>query len=241
MEPQGKVVVVTGASEGIGLATACRLAGKGAKVVLSARSREKLEQAVQQLKQEGYDALAVPADMRIQAEVNQLIEAAVRQYGHIDILINNAGQAVSGTIADLDLEAFRKVIDLNIFGVVYAMQAVIPGMRQAGGGMIVNVSSMVSKMSIPGLAGYASTKAALNMISQTARGELAGDNIRVITIFPRITSTNFGQNSLGHRDTRQRQRMSSPEIVVDPPEHVAERIVSAIQSEVAEQYMQDAE
>jgi short-subunit dehydrogenase len=238
MDIRDKVVIVTGASDGIGLATARRLAAAGAKVVLSARSQEKLEATAQELKAQGYEATAIPADMRRQADVDQLIAAAHRQYGQIDVLINNAGQAIAGDIASLDLEAFRQVIDLNIFGPVYAMQAVVPLMRQNGGGIIVNVSSMVSKMAIPGLSGYASTKSALNMISQTARGELAPENIRVITVFPRITATSFGKNSLGNREMRQHQRSGPPrDVVIDPPEHVAEKILEALQTEPAEQYM----
>ena len=99
-------------------------------------------------------------------------------------------------------------------------------------------SSMVSKMHIPGLAAYASTKAALNLLSETARGELAPDNIRVITVFPRITLTDFGKNSLGNREMRQGQRAGGPAVPVDTPEHVADKIVEAAQREPAEQTME---
>ncbi|HEY3415358.1 MAG TPA: SDR family oxidoreductase, partial [Armatimonadota bacterium] len=210
MDIQGKVVIVTGASDGIGLATAHRLAAAGAKVVLSARSQEKLEATAGELRSQGYEAVAIPADMRLKPDVDRMVEETARKFGRLDALVNNAGQAVAGDIASLDLEAFRQIIDLNVFGPVYAMQAVIPHMRGNGGGVIVNVSSMVSKMAIPGLAGYASTKAALNMLSQTARGELAPENIRVITVFPRMTATSFGKNSLGNREMRQRQRGAPP-------------------------------
>ncbi|MGE5138841.1 MAG: SDR family NAD(P)-dependent oxidoreductase, partial [Rudaea sp.] len=118
------------------------------------------------------------------------------------------------------------------------MQAVIPRMRASGGGLIINISSMTSKMHIPGLSAYASSKAALNLISETARQELAGDNIRVITVYPRTTATDFGKNSLGNPELRQRQRASRPGVVVDTPEHVAERILQAAEKEPAEQYME---
>jgi short-subunit dehydrogenase len=125
-----------------------------------------------------------------------------------------------------------------MFGPIYAIQAGVPKMRANGGGLILNVSSMVSKMHIPGLGGYASTKAALNMLSDTARGELAADNIRVITVYPRMTATDFGRNSLGNRQTRQQQRgNTAPGVVVDTPEYVAEKILEAIQKEPAEQFM----
>ncbi len=238
MDIRDKVIVVTGASGGIGLATARALAQAGANVVLSARSQQKLEQVAQELTREGHSAVAIPADMRNRSAVYDLIETTFRQFGRIDVLMNNAGQSIHGTIADLDLDAFRKVIDLNIFGVIYAMQAVIPKMRSTGGGLIVNISSIASKMSIPGLAGYAATKSALNTISQTARNELAGDNIRVLTIFPRGTATRLGENALGVREI---PRGVNTHRIPDTPERVAQRILEAIQSEVAEQYMEDPE
>ena len=238
MDLKDKVVVITGASMGIGLATARAAAAAGARVVLAARSSDKLTQLAEELQHAGHTTLVVPTDMRNQAEVKQLIETAIQHFGQLDVLINNAGQAVAGTVAELDLEAFRQVLDLNVYGPIYAMQASIPQMRTQGGGLIINVSSMVSKMNIPGLGGYASTKSALNMLSATARGELAADNIRVITVYPRMTATDFGRNSIGNRQMRQQQRGNAqPEMVIDTAEYVADKILEAIQKEPAEQFM----
>src|SRR5512143_644879 len=123
-------------------------------------------------------------------------------------------------------------------GPIHPMQTTVPKMRAQGGGIIINISSMVSKMHIPGLGGYASTKAALSMLSDTARGELASDNIRVITVYPRMTATDFGRNSLGNRQVRQQQRANAtPGVVVDTPEYVAGKILEAVQKEPAEQFM----
>ena len=239
MDIKDKVVLITGASAGIGLATARHLAAAGAKVALAARSAEKLTQLAQELHSQGYQAWAVPTDMRRQAEVVQMVESTVQHFGRIDVLINNAGQAASGTIAAVSIDDYRQIIELNVLGPLYAMQVAIPKMQAQGGGLILNVSSMVSKMHIPGLAAYASTKSALNMLSDTARGELAPDNIRVITVYPRMTSTDFGRNSLGNRQMRQQQRAtaSRPEVVVDSAEFVAEKILEAVQKEPAEQFM----
>ncbi len=238
MELKDKVVLVTGASMGIGLATARAAAAAGAKIVLAARSTDKLTQLAEELQQSGTAALVVPTDMRNQVEVKHLVETTVQHFGRLDVLINNAGQAVAGAIADLDLEAYRQVIELNMFGPMYAIQASVPQMRTQGGGLIVNVSSMVSKMSIPGLGGYASTKAALNTLSATARGELAADNIRVITVYPRMTATDFGRNSIGNRQMRQQQRGTPrPDVVIDTAEYVASKILEAIQKEPPEQFM----
>ncbi len=240
MEIENKVVVITGASGGIGLATARRFAQAGAKVVLAARSDDKLNQLATELRGQGHAALVVPTDMRSRAEVERMIEAAMKHYGRIDILINNAGQAAAGRVAEVSVEHYQQIIELNLFGPIYAIQAVVPHMRQAGGGLILNISSMVSKMHIPGLGSYASTKAALNMLSDTARGELAPDNIRVITVYPRMTATDFGKNSLGSQHMRQQQRNAAPrpDVVVDSAEYVAEKILEAAQKEPAEQYME---
>jgi len=244
MDVKGKVAIITGASAGIGLETARVLAGAGAKVVAAARSTDKLAALVAEIKQQGNEAIAVTADMTNLASIQNLVAQAQRAYGRIDILVNNAGQAAAGTVAEASLDNFRKIMELNVFGVVAAIQAVVPVMRQNQGGVIVNVSSRVSKMHIPGLGTYAATKSALNMLSDTARVELAGDNIRVITVFPRMTATDFGKNSLGDERMRQQQRAAGPQTGAPPPvdsaDHVARRILLALETEPEEQYMEDS-
>ncbi len=239
MDIPGKVTILTGASGGIGLATARRFAAAGAKIVLVARSADKLAALAEELRGQGHDALSLPADMRDPAEVHGMIEQAFEHYGRIDILINNAGQAAAGAVAQMSPDDYRQIIELNVFGPLYAMQAAVPRMRQGGGGLIINISSMVSKMHIPGLAAYASTKAALNILADTARVELASDNIRVITVYPRLTATDFGRNSLGDPSMRQRQRAhtTTGPNPADSPELVADRILEAAQKEPAEQFM----
>jgi short-subunit dehydrogenase len=238
-----KVVIITGASAGIGQAAARTFTRAGARVALVARSADKLAALAEELRQQGHPALAVSADMRDPAAIRHMVDQVYQHYGQIDILVNNAGQAASGTVAEVSVENFQKIVELNVFGPVYAIQAVVPKMRQNGGGIIINVSSMVSKMRIPGLGAYAATKAALNMLSDTARGELAADHIRVITVYPRMTATDFGKNSLGNQEQRQQQRAGAhaptgPAQVVDSAEHVAGRILAAAQAEPEEQFME---
>ena len=239
MDISGKVAIITGASAGIGLAAARRFAVEGAKVVLAARSADKLTALAEELRSQGCEALPLPTDMRNPAAVNQMIEQAFQHYGRIDILINNAGQAAAGTVAEVNVDDFRQILDLNVFGPLFAIQAVVPKMRQGGGGLIIDISSIVSKMHIPGLGAYAATKTALNMLSETARVELASENIRVVTFYPRTTATDFGKHSLGDLQLRQRQRDSAASrgIVVDTPEQVAEKILEAARNEPEEQYM----
>jgi short-subunit dehydrogenase len=238
MDIAGKVCIITGASEGIGLATARIFAAAGAKVVLAARSKEKLAVAAGDLKRQGREAFSIPTDMRDPEAVERLIEQTNEHYGRIDILINNAGQAAAGNVAEVKVEDFRAIWELNVLGVLYAIQAVAPKMRLTGGGLIINVSSMVTKMNLPGLGAYAATKAALNQLSATGRVELAGENIRVLTVYPRLTATDFGAHSLGNRVVRQQQRAGgASKMVVDSPEYVAEKILNAAREEPAEQYM----
>ena len=238
MEIAGKVAVVTGASAGIGAATAGELARGGAKLVLAARSAETLKRMAASFTAEGHEAIAVAADMRDPAQIAAMIREAKTRFGRIDILVNNAGQAAAGLVAEVALADVRQIVELNVFGPLLAMQAVIPLMKESGGGVIVNVSSMVSKMHIPGLGAYAATKAALNLLSETARYELEASGIKVITMFPRTTATDFGKNSLGNQALRQRQRgQAHASAPVDLPEAVAQKIVEAIRQDLPEQYM----
>lgn len=229
MDIAQKVVIVTGASSGIGLATARLLTQHGAMVALVARSAAVLEQVAGQLP----DSLAVPADLHDVEVVPSVIQYVLSHYGRIDVLINNAGRAMHVPVEKTDIQLYRALLDLNVVSVLSAMQSVIPIMRQQGGGVIVNISSGLSKRIIPGVAPYASTKYALNALTLTARIELAPDNIRVGLVYPGITATNFVQNAMSmHLRPAERQAT----IPVDPPEHVAEKILEAIQTEAAEVY-----
>ncbi len=236
MDIQGKVVIITGASAGIGRSTAQLFAQHGAKLALAARSADKLAALVAELTAQGHTAIAIPTDVSQQAEVERLITQTFSHYGQIDVLINNAGQAAAGAVSGVSLDDYRQIIDLNIFGPLYAIQAVVPKMRQ-GGGLILNISSNVTKMTIPGIGAYASTKSALNMLSATARVELAPDNIRVITVYPRQTATEFGKNA--RRSQQQREGQQGPTLnpSADTPEYVAQKILEAAQNEPAEQFM----
>jgi short-subunit dehydrogenase len=241
MDVAGKVTIITGASEGIGRATAKCFAQAGAKVVLVARSREKLELLAEEIRGQGREALVLPADMRDPEAVKQMVDQACDHYGQIDILVNNAGQSAAGPVAAIEIGHFREIMELNVYGALFAIQAVVPKMRLGGGGVILNISSMVSKLKLPGLGTYAATKAALNLLSATARVELAAENIRVITVFPRTTETDFGKHALGDLELRARQRAASnwrANVVVDSAEFVAGKILEAAQTEPEEIYME---
>ncbi len=231
MDIKNKVVIVTGASEGIGRATAKLLAARGARVVLAARNAERLAGLAKELP----DSLAVPTDMRRSEDIAHLIDVTVAKFGKIDVLINNAGQGMYGPVATADVDEYRNIMELNVFGVLRAMQAVIPRMRQQGGGMIVNVSSRVSKNYFPNLGAYASTKYALNALSLTARAELAPDHIVVSVVHPRMTATDFGKNAAGaHPDMSALYAHPERSREIDTADQVAEKIAEVIASEEAE-------
>ncbi|MDQ2795772.1 MAG: SDR family NAD(P)-dependent oxidoreductase [Actinomycetota bacterium] len=234
MDVNGKVVLITGASEGIGAATARLLAARGAKVAGAARSIDKLLEVTGELG----GGFAVRVDMTQPASITAMVDAVVENYGRIDVLVNNAGRALRARVADVTVADFQSVVDLNVYGPLLAMQAVIPQMRKQGGGSIVNVSSNVSKMAIPTIGAYAATKYALNALTLTARGELAGDGIIVTVMYPGQTATNFGKNAtvdagMASAPPPSGDAYTSPDTAGD----VAERILEAIVDGPAEQYM----
>jgi len=225
MDIKDKVIIVTGASGGIGKAIAEKLAKAGAKVVLAARSDEKLAAMAHELP----GSVAVHADMTNQGDIENLIDRAMKINGRIDVLINNAGQGMQGPVESIDIDKYKQMMNLNVYGPVYAMELVIPHMRAQGGGMILNISSRASKNYFPQIAAYASTKHALNAISLTAREELKDDNIIVSVFHPKTTGTS------GYYSSGQTARTNGMKI--DTPEQVADAVLKQIKSEEAEAAM----
>jgi short-subunit dehydrogenase len=221
---------------GIGEAAARLLGKEGAKVVLAARSMDKLDAIAKEIP----GSLAVECDMTKADDIENLFVETEKKFGRIDALVNNAGRGIYCFVEGVDVEAYRNVWDLNVVGPLIAMQKVIPLMRKNGGGVIVNISSMVSKNYFPRLGAYASTKYALNALSLTMRQEVAPD-IVVSVVYPGLTSTDFGKNSVRSgeetRGMESRNRPNMPE--ADTPEHVATRILYALTSGEAEVYMHE--
>jgi NAD(P)-dependent dehydrogenase (short-subunit alcohol dehydrogenase family) len=230
MTVEDKVILITGGSEGIGKVTAELLNTQGAKVAIAARSKEKLDEIAGGFR----DGLAVEVDMTDPASITAMIDTVQKHYGRIDILINNAGRSVLAPVIDINIEDFKKIMELNVYGPLRAMQAVVPIMKAQGGGMIINISSNVSKMAIPMLGAYAATKYALNGLTLTARNELAPDGIVVSLMHPRATATAFGQNAIRISKVVFNRPTG---MEADPPEAVAEKIVETITKQPAEQYM----
>lgn len=168
-------MLVTGASSGIGRAVAELFAAQGAKVALAARSADRLAELEAQLP----GSLAVPTDMLDEAAVARTIRATQDHYGRLDVLVNNAGRGMHLPVLEAGLDDYRQLLELNVVSVLGAMQQAAPVMQAGGGGSIVNISSGTTRGLFPGLAPYASTKAALNYLSLVARAELAPLGITV--------------------------------------------------------------
>jgi NADP-dependent 3-hydroxy acid dehydrogenase YdfG len=216
----GAVVIVTGASSGIGAATARLLHEAGAQPVLAARRADRLEQLGTELG----GALAVPTDVTEPAQIARLTEATLDRHGRIDGLVNNAGVSLHHRVDEVDPAEFAGVLALNVIGVVAMTQAVLPAMRTRGGGRIVNVSSGTTRAALPGLGPYAATKAAVNMLSAVSRRELAAEAIDVSLVVPSITATEFnGGRYLPGAQPR-------PGMVVHSAEYVAAVILRALRT-----------
>ncbi len=185
----GKVALVTGASSGIGAATAVALAAAGATVAISARRKDRLDQLVAQIEAAGGKALALPGDMTVEADAVAAVEDTARLLGRIDILINSAGIMQAGGIEGADLDEYRKVVDINLMATVYTCKAAIPHMLAHGVGDIINISSLAGRKGGPETNAYSASKHAVNAMTNGMRQELGDRNIRVSFLMPGATET----------------------------------------------------
>lgn len=180
----GKVVVITGASSGLGEATARHLVAKGAHVALGARRLDRLEALVAELTQAGGKAIAVETDVTDMAQVQHLVDRAVQEFGRIDVMINNAGLMPLSPLEMLRLDDWNRTIDVNLKGTLHGIAAALPYMKEQKGGHMINVSSVSGHLVTPGGAVYAATKFAVRAISEGLRQECKAYNIRSTVISP---------------------------------------------------------
>jgi short-subunit dehydrogenase len=226
MNPENRAVILTGASQGIGRATAHVLARAGCKLALAARTAEPLQALTGELMAAGQPAIAIPADVGDTAQAAALAHKTVEAFGRIDVVINNAGIGVRDRVLDLQEQEARRTMDVNYFGPVALIQAAIPYLKtNPDGGLIINISSIVGRRAMPGIAGYCASKGALEKMAESLRLELKAANIRVSTVYPGVTQTKFNDNSLGGSQ-EGRGRLSGV-----PPERVAQAILNTIRNE----------
>lgn len=187
MRVRDAVVLVTGASSGIGAATARLCAAHGARVVLAARRAAELDALAEAIRAAGGQALAVPTDLGQRAAIDALVATAVAHYGRIDVLVNNAGVGGDLTLVDVADAALEQMLSINLLAPARCVQAVVPHMCRQGGGVIVNIGSVAGEVATPGF--YAATKFGLRGLSDSLRRELRGERIAVVLVAPGFIRT----------------------------------------------------
>jgi short-subunit dehydrogenase len=198
MEMDGKVVVVTGASMGIGEAIAKVFANQGARVVLLSRDAGRAEAARQRI---GHvdRTIATACDVRNREEIDRALALTLHNFGRVDVWVNNAGVGIRDAVADMQASALRELFETNFFGAIACLQAVVPAMREKGGGAIINISSVAGHIPVPFMAIYSASKFAMNAIGKGARVELKGDHINVLSVCPGYVATEFGSHVVANR------------------------------------------
>jgi short-subunit dehydrogenase len=222
MEMDGKVVVVTGASMGIGETIARVFADEGAGVVLLSREASRAEAARQRV---GHldRTLAMACDIRNREDIDRALGATLDRFHRVDVWVNNAGVGIRDTVADMQPSAVRELFETNFFGVIACMQAAAPAMRKnagagnEGGRAIINISSVAGHIPVPFMALYSASKFALNALGKGARLELKRDNINLLTVCPGYVSTDFGAHVVANR----KDTVRPPSVRGITPERVA--------------------
>ena len=233
MRLHDKTVIVTGASSGIGRETAIAFARADANLVLAARNEAALNDLAIELAVVGRRVLVLPTDVTQRSAVDILAQRTFEEMGSIDILVNNAGLGLNALLAEGSMTNIRRLFEVNVFGALHCVQAVVPYMRKQGSGQIINVSSVAGKIATPRNGAYAATKFALTAISDALRLELADYGVIVTTVYPGITDTPFVENVL--KEVKMRP---VPAIVPSvSPRRVANAIVRAARWEKREVYV----
>ncbi|HTS53100.1 MAG TPA: SDR family oxidoreductase [Burkholderiales bacterium] len=223
---EGKVVVITGASSGLGEATARHLSAQGARVVLGARRVDRMKSLADDLTRSGAKALAVTTDVTHRDQVEKLVDAAVQAFGRVDVMINNAGLMPQAPLERLKVDEWDRMIDVNIKGVLYGIAAALPYMKQQRAGHFINVSSVAGHRVGPGFAVYAATKHAVRALSEGLRQEVKPYNIRTTVISPGAVATEL-PNSVTDPAAAERVRKFYAEIAI-PADSFARAVAFAI-------------
>jgi NAD(P)-dependent dehydrogenase (short-subunit alcohol dehydrogenase family) len=214
------VVVITGASSGIGRATALAFARRGSKVVLASRHEPSLRVVAQECEDLGTSAIVAPTDVRDEAAVNELAERAAASFGRIDVWVNNAAVFMVGKLDQVPTAAFHQLIHTNLFGPLYGARAALPHLKQSKG-VLINVASLAATMGVPYNSAYVSSKWALRGLSECLRQELLDEGVAVVTIMPASIDTPLFEHAANYTG-----RALKPMDPIYPPERVAATIVA---------------
>ncbi|EYR62929.1 short-chain dehydrogenase, partial [Actinotalea ferrariae CF5-4] len=227
MRIRGRVVVVTGASSGIGRATALAFAEhKAGAVVLAARREDALEDLAREVRKAGARTMVVPVDVTDEAAVRELADRAVEEFGRVDVWVNDAAVAVYGSVEELPLQDVRRVLDVDVLGYLHGIRAVLPLMRDRGEGVIVNIASVLSVIPVPYGAPYSMAKAAVLSLAGSVRSELRLEGqkgIHVVSVLPTTVDTPFFHQAGNHTG---RRLLAMPP--VNAPQRVADAVVDAV-------------
>ncbi len=218
-----EVVLITGASSGIGQAAALAFARRGAQVAVTARRADRLADLAQQIAALGGDCLTITADVSDREAMEQAVAQTVARFGRLDVLVANAGVGQRGSLVEAPWNDLETLLRTNIDGVLHSIRAAVPAMRQTGGGHIIIVSSVVANMVSPYAASYSASKAFVSSIARSLRFELAPDKIAVTDLLVGRTDTEFSQRRLGASG----HAASAPKLPVMSAEQVADGIVRA--------------
>lgn len=221
---EGKAALVTGASSGLGRATAISLAQSGADVALAARSEEELESAKEEVSKLSRHALTLPVDLASETETQEAVERTVEALGRIDVLVNAAGTDAPGTVEELDVAGWDRTLSVNLRAPFLLSKAAFPHMRKAGGGTIINISSVAGKKGWANAAAYCASKFGLTGLTEALADEGKGYGIRAIVLYPGAMATNWGAFSPEERQEGEPNELPPPTRAL-PPERVAELVV----------------
>jgi NADP-dependent 3-hydroxy acid dehydrogenase YdfG len=227
---EGKVVAITGASSGIGEATALLLAERGAKVVLGARGSDRLAALAERIEEAGGAVAYAPTDVRRRSDLGALVGLACDRYGKLDVLFSNAGVMPVSPLSDLRVEAWEEMIDINIKGVLYGIAAALPVFREQGFGHFVNTASTAGLKTVPTQSVYSGTKFAVRAISDGLRQEVGSEKLRVTIISPGFTRTSFA-DAVTNTEVRA-QLVASRDRLAMSPDAVARAVLFAIDQPV---------
>jgi short-subunit dehydrogenase len=223
---RNKVVIVTGASSGIGLATAIEFAKRGSKVVLASRSVTRINTLEKELRSRNFDALAIPTDVSSQEECRILIEKTIEKFGRIDFLINNAGLSMKAIFIETDLRVLHRLMDVNFWGTVYCTKYALPYLI-ASKGSLIGVSSIAGFHGLPGRSGYSASKFAIHGFLETIRIENLRNGLHVMIIAPGFTATEIRKHAL-LADGKEQGESPLNENSLMSPEYVAKWILKGI-------------
>ena len=223
-----KVVIITGASSGIGKALAFSFGREGAKIIITGRKEAPLMEVSEELKKEGIENFAFVSDVSIEADNIKMVEKTIQKYGKIDILINNAGISMRSMFADCDLNVIKSLMDINFWGTVYATKYALPYIK-ATKGSIVGVSSIAGYRGLPVRTGYSASKFAVNGFLEALRTELLQTGVHVLTACPGFTASNIRVAALGSDGNSKGETMRD-EVNMMSSEEVADRILKAVKN-----------